>query len=421
MKKIIIIGNSIAGVAAAEEIRKHDQESEITVLLEDHYYPYQNFLFGDFLAKELTEEQLFFRPKEFFKDRNIQLVTDKKIARVDFKKNKIATEEKEAFEFDSLIISDCAQQRFSDIKGNNKTGIFGLRRLGDIKDILAILHLVETIAIQANCISGLKMACGLKKRNKDVVFVCGPSLLSNFLDSDMAEILEKYMEDNGVRIVKNNDIVEVLGDGDVKAIRLKSGKVIAAQSVILKEAKKDLRLYADSGLETAKKIFVNEYFKTNFENVYAIGEICEFRAQSTSWIAEGDSASLQEQGKTAGLNLIGQQAAYAPALPVVSFKIFNWPVVLAGKTKRQDGLDEYRRFDSEGKLFQKAFVQSGRVVGIVSINGPAQETRLIDLVKNQGEVSSLENFVLVQSEAPVAVADPADVALQSSEEIAKEG
>lgn len=415
MKKIIVIGNSIAGVCAVEEIRKHDRESEVTVFLEDRYLPYQSYLFGDFLAKDITEDKLFFRPKEFYKDHNIQVIVDKKIGKADFKKNKIATEEKEPFPFDILLIADTAHNRVFEIKGSNKTGIFGLRRLGDIKDILAILHLVETVAIQADSISGLKIAYGLRKRNKEAVFVvAGASILSEILDRDIAGILEKYLEDNGIRIVKGNAIVEILGDSDVKAIRLKSGKVIASQSVILGQARKDLRLFSDSALEIQQKILVNEFFKTNLENIYAVGDVCQSRDQSLSGFSSDDSLFFEEQGRIAGLNMVGQLAGYAPPLKAVSFKIFDWVVTLIGKTKKEDGLDEYQQFDSTGKIYKKVLTWAGRLVGAVLINAPEDSEHIAHLIRNQGDISVLGNFISSQQSRQGIETQKLDVPLKAT-------
>ena len=66
MKKIIILGSSPAGVKAAEEIRTLDKESEITIFCEGHQLPYQRELFGEFVAKTITEDKVFYQPQQFY-------------------------------------------------------------------------------------------------------------------------------------------------------------------------------------------------------------------------------------------------------------------------------------------------------------------------------------------------------------------
>ncbi len=43
MKKIVIIGNSAAGLSALENFRKHDQESQVTVISKKENYHIQEY------------------------------------------------------------------------------------------------------------------------------------------------------------------------------------------------------------------------------------------------------------------------------------------------------------------------------------------------------------------------------------------
>ena len=79
MRKIIILGNSVAGVRAAEEIRQKDNASSISIFCENQYLPYQEHLLADYLAKDIREDKLYYRPKNFYQEKSIQLIFDKKI------------------------------------------------------------------------------------------------------------------------------------------------------------------------------------------------------------------------------------------------------------------------------------------------------------------------------------------------------
>ncbi len=396
MKKIIVIGNSIAGVRALEEIRTLDKESEITVFCEDSHLPYQSHLFGDLLAKEITEEKMFYKPASFYKDQNINMVLNKKIARIDFKKSKVTTEEKESFAYDLLLVAGAGAFKLPDVKGINKMGIFGLKKLSDIKDILAILHLVETVTIQADNIAALKMAYGLKKRGKEVLIIIPTTrILSSLIDQEPSEIIMKNLEENGVSFVKETVLSEILGDGDVKAVRLKTGKVIASQMVIVDKRKPELKIFQDTILDVNQGIRTDEFLKTNIENVFAVDNICELKDKGIFNVEQCGITSLEEQGNAVGLTMSGHATTYTPSLRSVSFGLFDFSVQLLGRTKSETGLKEFVKSDTAPLIYKKIFVSEGCLVGAVLINVSAKERdRFIKLIREKADVSPFEGRLL---------------------------
>ena len=62
MKQYVIIGNSAAGIAAVEVIRRADKESKITVVSDEEYSSYCRCLISYYLAGDIKEEKLFYRP-----------------------------------------------------------------------------------------------------------------------------------------------------------------------------------------------------------------------------------------------------------------------------------------------------------------------------------------------------------------------
>jgi nitrite reductase (NADH) large subunit len=339
MKKIVAIGNSVAAVRALEEIRRRDKESEMTLFCEESRLPYNRFLFGDLLTKTVTEDKIFYKAAGFYKEQNILTILGKRIARVDFKKNRITTEEKEQVPFDTLLIANTGHELFPNVKGTSKMGVFGLCRLGDIKDILSILHLVDVAVVQANTIDGLKVAEGLRAKNKDVVLVIpSPQFLSGILDAETAETIVKYLEENGVRVIRGSSIAEILGEGEVKAVRLNTGKVLASQMVIFGDTTPDLRLFNDSPLEKREGILTDEYFRTSMEGVFAVDAV--FLPRASLPVSFMTLSELEEQGRVAGLNILGETTAFVRPSLEVYFKVFQWTVGPAGITKAAEEAPE---------------------------------------------------------------------------------
>ena len=90
MKQFIIIGNSAAGIAAIEAIRRTDKDSKITIISDEDNPSYCRCLISYYLAGDVKEDKILYRSADFYKDNNIELLLNKKVSRVDPKKNRIA-------------------------------------------------------------------------------------------------------------------------------------------------------------------------------------------------------------------------------------------------------------------------------------------------------------------------------------------
>jgi NAD(P)H-nitrite reductase len=67
MKHIVIIGNSAAGIAAAEAVRKNNDAVRITIISEEGYPAYNRFMIADVLGGKIREPEIFYRKKNFMK------------------------------------------------------------------------------------------------------------------------------------------------------------------------------------------------------------------------------------------------------------------------------------------------------------------------------------------------------------------
>ena len=272
MQKIVILGSTGGVVKAIEEIRSNDRTSEITFLTLDGQYSYNRDLFPQLISKEVSLNQVLCKPKDFYEKQKVKVILDKKITKINFKKHKISTKSNDTIEYDLLLITDPPDYRFPGIKGIQREGVFGVKKLKDILKIIDLLGLVETIIIQSNQLDCLSFVSAFLKRNKEVIVI---SSNKDIFSAEEEKFKGQGIEEKNPRFIYENPIAEILGETDVKAARLESGKVIAAQLVIFPDAREDFKLFADSPLKINKRICVNAQFKTNIDNVLADHEACE--------------------------------------------------------------------------------------------------------------------------------------------------
>ena len=294
MKKIILLGSSASCVAAIEALQSVDNSLEITLISQEAFLPYQRSLLPDYIAKKVSLAQTLCKPKSFYEKAKVNVQLDKNLARINFRKGVVVTEEKEQFEFEGLLLADVGEYKLPDIRGVNKFGVWNVNSLTDAEQILNRLTFCETVIIQATGINGLLTAQAIKSRGKEVTVIVKLEL------SESTPPIFKSLEESGV-VLLTNDIVEILGDSEAKAVRLDSRKVIAGDLILFDDLKPNLKIFADSPLEAGESIQVNEAFHTNLENVFAADQV----------IKQSGLAPF-EQGKAVAQAMLNQNTAVVP-------------------------------------------------------------------------------------------------------------
>lgn len=392
MKKIFILGSSPAGVSAAENIRAKDQESEITIVGFDGVYPYDRCRFPEFIAEDASTDQILFKPKDFYEQNRITVMLDKNISRINLKRKCIFTEEKEQYSYDVLIITDVPSYKFPDIKGTNKSGVYGLNRFSDINKISNLIPLIESVVIEDDSFVGLQLATALVKRKKDV-YLLGKTF--NNLKEEIRNWIVPLFEEKGLHILMNNTVSEILGDGDAKAVRLASGKVLSSDVIILGNTYADLRILGDSSWAESQSISIDEQFKTNVEDVYALDNV----TQSKSYTLR----ELIEQGKKMAAAFSAEEYAAHGVPNSYSIHLDDLTLDLYGQIQDGEGISEKSLWDKEERIFKQVFIQENRVVGTVLINAQQDKERIIQYIDERRDIQGQESQILGEQPATVGV------------------
>ncbi len=276
MKKIVILGNSPAIVKIIEDVRAAAPENEIVVWSMEKSLPYFPERLADYAAENISLKEVLCRPEKFYQQNNVRLILGKDVNRINFRKGQLANEEKEIVDYDFLVIAGALERRFPDIKGTNKYGVVDANKLDDVDHFVKSFPFIDTVILQTQTIKGLKMAEAVRKAKKEVIIVV-PASLSSLSEEIQAKF--KELETAAVRIIQENAIVEILGDADARAVRLKSGKVFACEAILFDETVPYFKLFIDTPLKMNKGIVVDARLKASIDNVFACGEAAGLPAE----------------------------------------------------------------------------------------------------------------------------------------------
>ncbi len=401
MNKIVIIGSSVAGVKAAELIREKDAESAITILCYDEYYPYSRDSFFEKIAKNDFESDGSYQNKEFFKKKNIEVVLDKKITRINFQRKKIFTEDKFQIEYDFLLIGEVPKNIYPQVKGTNREGVYSFSKWMDVKRLSDLLPLIDSVIIQSNKAAGIQLALAIMQRGKEVLIVSPEkNILAEVLDGDYYDFVMSLLEDKGIRFIDGNKIIEVLGDSSVKAVRLKSEKVIACQNIIFVDAAPDLRLFQDLMTEEENTLSVDANFQTKIEGVFILDGLAK--------ISEGDwndiewhSSNLEEQGKVVAALIAGAPEVFSPCSLPFSFQTQGLAVSLLGEPRQGFFSEQYSQIDRENKTCKAIFVSDKQIIGALLINREEEKEELSGAILAKTILPKEADLVVKNSETTI--------------------
>ncbi|MBU1090779.1 MAG: FAD-dependent oxidoreductase, partial [Candidatus Omnitrophica bacterium] len=399
-KEFLIIGNSAAGVAGIESIRKNDKQSKITVISDEDYNSYCRCLISYYLSGEVKEDKILYRPESFYKENNINLLLNKKVVHIDPKKNRVILEDKSNLGYDSLLIATGASPKIPEITGIKKKGVFGFRTIKDAKEIEGLVPVTKTACVLGGGLIGLKAAYGLKKRGVDVKVIIGSKqVLSQMLDFESAQFVQKRLEENGIELILGQNVQEIIGNGDIKAVKLDSGKAIGCSLVIVgKGVSPNIGLIKDTQIKINQGVITGELLDTNIPNIYAAGDVSESfdialgrHAVNALWPV------AVEQGKTAGLNMAGEKTNYQGSVGMNSIEFFGLPIISLGiykAGKEELSLEELKLSQVRSNNYKKLLLRNNVIIGAILIGNIKNSGIFLRLIRERTDISTIKDKLL---------------------------
>jgi nitrite reductase (NADH) large subunit len=131
MKRYLIIGNGVAGARAAVKIREADQKGEIHIFTEEAYPFYYRVRFPEYVAGEVTIQNLTIHTKEWYQGKEIAIHLEEGITEVNAQKKEITSQKGKTYAYDLLLMATGGNAFVPPIKGTEKKGVFTLRLMKD--------------------------------------------------------------------------------------------------------------------------------------------------------------------------------------------------------------------------------------------------------------------------------------------------
>lgn len=335
-KNIVIIGNSIAGVNVAENIRERDKDCKITIFSQENTLGYHRPRLIDYLAGTAKLEQILIKKEDYYRDNNIDVMKNCRIEKINTEAKEVVDEKGNVYNYDSLVLALGASSFIPPIKNIDKTGVFAIRTVADCDAVLSFLKKQKNkkAVLLGGGLLGLEVANSLIKQgcHVSVVEMAG-HLLSRQFNPEASELLQSMLEEKGFEFFLESSAQEVLGEDKVEAVVFASGKRVEADLVIVSAGvRSNLDLARSTGIEVERGIIVDDAMLTSAKDVYAVGDCCQHDG-----IVYGQVVPAIEQARVAAQNVCGIEAAYTGTKVESRLKILGLPALSLGDVNNDLG------------------------------------------------------------------------------------
>lgn len=388
MTTYLIIGNGVAGNAAAENIRKHDPESKIIVFSQESRPFYYVPALPEYLAGEKAADQITLHPQSWYDQRRIDLYLKTRVTQIDPAGKFVETDQGQRFPFDKLLLATGGNSFVPPIPGSDSAGVFTLRTLDDADRIKAAAAGAETVVLIGGGLLGLEAGNGLRKLGLKVIVVeFFPRLLPRQMDAAGAAILARQLEHMGFTFHLGAKTQAIVPGPDGLTVNLESGEKLKGGLVLISAGvRPDLSLAQALGLDIDKGVKVDDTMQTSRENIYAAGDLIEHRGRFY-----GIWPAAQEQGKVAGAAMAGAAAQYDGTLPSNVLKVAGIDLMAAGDIDADGKLEAIVHQNEAQKTYRKLVIQDNLLVGAILLGDIRGSAEIQAAIKKKTDVSRLKN------------------------------
>lgn len=422
----LIVGNSAAGVTAAEHIRSCDSEGGILIVSREPYAAYGRPLISYLIEGKTTEGKIGFKDEGFYERLNLKTLFGPscEVVSLDAEAHEATLVDGRVIAYGKCLIATGSVPFVPPIEGmEDKDNVFSFLTLDDAKaageaakKATALAHGEDRnsrIVVIGGGLIGLKAAEALSYHADEVVVLeLAPRILPAVLDGEGASLVQRQLEKHGIVCMPGVSAKCFLGEGrHVATACLTTGDDIACDLVVAAVGvRPNVAIAVEAGAEQGRGLVCGVDLQTSLADVFAAGDV----VQVTDAL-DGSKHPLAlwpnaiRQGKTAGLFMAGSDAAepFEHSFAVNAVDFFEISLLTAGMINPSADSDcEIKVVADEGK-YAKFVMKDDRLMGYILVNRPANAGIYTALIEQETPLSSLDDDVFENT--PLNIDFPAQV------------
>ncbi len=402
-QKICVIGGGAAAYRFVQTYRENNEIDEIDVFSKEETPFYNRVLLPEYVSEELTWEQLQKIKKGELDKLKVTLHANTYITNID-RENKLVTDNNgETHSYDLVIMATGSRAFIPKDAQLDLPGRFTMRNKGDadaLKNYLeqtGLPHEEQHVVIVGGGLLGLELAAALNKRNVNITLVQRASrLMERQLDHVASRLLAQDVQERGIQVYFDNEVNTVFEDDEINSlsINLKTGKTITANAIVYAIGTiPNIELARSAKLTSQRGVVVNEYLQTSDPDIFAMGEIAEFKNNLF-----GITSAAEQQADIAAKFILGDlNSHYKGSVLMNILKFEDLDLCSIGNIEFPENDPSYEEIllmDVSKRFYKKCIVKDDRLVGAVMMGDKSEFAEFKSLIEDKTELSDKRNELL---------------------------
>jgi nitrite reductase (NADH) large subunit len=294
--------------------------------------------------------------------------------------------------YDKLLLATGSNPFIIPVPGNRMPGVVTFR---DIEDVNAMLRTAESstnAVVIGGGLLGLEAAHGLSLRGMNVTVVhLTPTLMDRQLDPAAGYLLKSELERRGVAVLVEAVTEEIVGDSKVQGVRLKDGRILPADIVVMAVGiRPNTDLAKESGLAVNRGVQVDDHMVTSDPAIVAVGECVEHRGQCYGLVAPLWDMCIAAAGYLTAK--VGE--GYQGSVTSTKLKVSGIDVFSAGQFSGEEGTEDIVLRDASRGVYKRVVLKDDKVIGAVLYGDTNDGPWYFQLMKSGEDVGPVRNFLI---------------------------
>lgn len=351
--KIAVIGCTHAGTSAIINTKELYPDAEITVYERNDNISFLSCGIALYVGGVIDDAQkLFYSSPQELSELGVKTHMRSNVLDVDIDNKKLQienldTDEKFEDTFDKLIITTGSWPIEPNLKGIDLENILLCKNFNHSEDITSKMESCKNVVIVGAGYIGVELVEAFELKGKNVTLIDNNDrILSKYLDKEFTDIAEDAFREKGVKLALRECVTEFKGNdkGEVSKVITDKGEYEADLVIMSVGFRPNTELVKDKvDMLDNGAIIVDEYMRTNREDVFAAGDCATIIYNPTGkreYIPLATNAV--RMGYLVAKNLKEPTLKYIGTQGTSGIKIYDYSISSTGLTEaraKEEGID----------------------------------------------------------------------------------
>ena len=321
---LIIVGAGHAGGRAALTLREEGYTGRLILIGDEPHLPYERPPLSKGLLQGTTDlAGCSLCDSDRLAELGIEHIAGNPVTQLQPQQHRLQLADGQWLPYAGLLLATGGRaRRLPHVQAN----VLYLRTHDDALALRSVLNPGTRLVVVGGGFIGLEVAATARGLGCEVtVLEAGPRLAGRVLPPVISQALLELHREQGVDVRLNVALESIQAD----SVQLVDGQLLPCDLVVVGIGMQpNIELATAAGLEVGQGVRVDDYLRTSAPNIYAAGDVCEFRLgglfqRQETW------RNAEAQGRHAALNLLGRETPFE-ALPGFWSDQYHWGLLTVG-------------------------------------------------------------------------------------------